>query len=341
LYEARPKDLQDTSLPEINLLANSLGQINPRIAASYLLASSSNTYLPPPPDQPTFRRPIGSVISYQLEKFTIPKTPLKSIPNPLDYLSFPILQTSRDPLFGTVQIPRLHPNFQKIELNQNSAIDLEKSTRQQSHSTTWKTERESRLTSSNFGEVERRKKVPSDSFINKLLVGVDLKNIPQIRHGNENEGPARQRYIEYKKKQGSPVSVYRSGLVVNPLAPHLGASPDGHVIDGSCSPDLRNGVLEIKCPSSKKYSNLEGALNCTAFCLELKDNKTQLKMSSNYIQQIQGQMLLCGVSWCDFVVYLKCSDELFVQRIPFDEKACEKMYKILSDFYVKYLFDRI
>ena len=36
------------------------------------------------------------------------------------------------------------------------------------------------------------------------------------------------------------------GFVVNPNAPHLGASPDGRVIDQS--EDSPYGLLEMKCP---------------------------------------------------------------------------------------------
>jgi len=50
------------------------------------------------------------------------------------------------------------------------------------------------------------------------------------------------------------------------------------------------------------------------------DGKPQLKVNakSGYYAQIQGQLALSGLPWCDFVVILTGSGNIHVQRIYFD-----------------------
>lgn len=93
------------------------------------------------------------------------------------------------------------------------------------------------------------------------------------------------------------VSVFQTGLVIHPLAQFLGTSNI-------------SGVLEIKCPS---YKNLEDALQKPAFCLQKDENNSiRLKQKHKYFYQVQGQMLLCGVEFCDFVVYFSKSEEYYM-----------------------------
>ena len=49
-------------------------------------------------------------------------------------------------------------------------------------------------------------------------------------------------------KEHPGFSVCKSGLVIHPLYPHMGASPDGLIKCRCCGP----GVLEVKCPFSCK-----------------------------------------------------------------------------------------
>ena len=48
--------------------------------------------------------------------------------------------------------------------------------------------------------------------------------------------------------------VFDAGLSVHPSLPYLGASPDGKVFDPSAETPF--GLLEIKCPLSKKDDTL-------------------------------------------------------------------------------------
>jgi hypothetical protein len=80
-----------------------------------------------------------------------------------------------------------------------------------------------------------------------------------------------------------------------------------------CSPDLfvdPSGMVEIKCPADTEYFRL-------LMGGEIK---------SEYIWQMQMQMLCCERSWCDFVAYNPNFDvELIIRRVEPDEKKQAKL----------------
>lgn len=63
--------------------------------------------------------------------------------------------------------------------------------------------------------------------------------------------------------------VENSGMVINPLWPFIGASPDGTITCKCCG----RGVLEIKCPYCYRGLSIEAAAT--------EDNKFCLKKSAN------------------------------------------------------------
>ena len=58
----------------------------------------------------------------------------------------------------------------------------------------------------------------------------------------------------YRKKTGN--HVHDCGLLVNPLFPFLGATPDGKVCE-----EGESGILEIKCPFSIRDWNITNAVS--------------------------------------------------------------------------------
>ena len=68
----------------------------------------------------------------------------------------------------------------------------------------------------------------------------------------------------------------------------------------------------------KKKNILEESVTDSSFFLEKKDDVFHLKKTDPYYLQIQGQMALCGLPWCDFCVFLSEKNEMFVERIYFD-----------------------
>ena len=97
--------------------------------------------------------------------------------------------------------------------------------------------------------------------------------------------------------------VFDAGIVVNPAYPYIGASPDGKVFNPSISPQY--GLLEVKCPFKQRAKTIEEALADPDFYLLFQEEKYLLKRnhSSGYFEQVQGQMALSGLKWCDFCVF--------------------------------------
>ena len=96
------------------------------------------------------------------------------------------------------------------------------------------------------------------------------------------------------------------GLVVNPSYSFLGASPDGKVCDNGII-----GIPEVKCPYPAREVLLSAAVNTIPkFCL---DKNMHLKNNHEHYFQVQGQLLVTGAPFCDFVVYT--TKHFSVQRI--------------------------
>lgn len=112
-------------------------------------------------------------------------------------------------------------------------------------------------------------------------------------------------------------TVRPTGLHVHRDYPFLAASPDGIVCNGA-----EEGLLEVKCPSSKIKMTPEEACGDKEFCSMLVDNVVTLKRDHSYYYQVQGQLGVTGYSWSDFVSFTNCEDSvaknISVERIYFD-----------------------
>lgn len=115
-----------------------------------------------------------------------------------------------------------------------------------------------------------------------------------------------------------PAYEVESGNVIRPAAfmthpkyPFIGGSPDGLVsIDG---------LVEIKCPHDE-----------TVHVLTLLEG-----MPAEHMPQVQGNLLVTGRKWADFISYDPRQSErfrLFVQRVPRDDAYCNKLLAALLQF---------
>ncbi|XP_050409493.1 uncharacterized protein LOC126824334, partial [Patella vulgata] len=129
-------------------------------------------------------------------------------------------------------------------------------------------------------------------------------------HCKLNKKIARTIYAKKMQNQTPGCLVFDAGLLVHPSMPYLGASPDAKVFDPSAYEAY--GLLEIKCPFSKKNETLEQAATDTTFYLEKNGDSYKLKRKhpNGYFCQVQGQLALTGLKWCDFCVYLSESNEI-------------------------------
>lgn len=351
LYDARGRDLRSSGWKQKSVMemCNYLSNEEKRPPFSYLLSDqecSSTVHT-------VFGNlPLGSTLSYQLTDLKPNKTvfnfstPDSSVLQPDQYLqevvAFPKIpmpdscnQSFTPPEGFSVTAD---PILQQIKINIEQAWFLQSNTTAQAQDKRWLQEREIRLTASNFGKVLYRKKEPSEPFLKSIFEPKDLSKVSSIQHGKQNEVIVRSKYARKMQKQlHKNFTVYECGLVVNPSHPYLGASPDGKVFDPTSASPF--GLLEIKCPYTWRKHSIEAACQDPNFPCEMINGVPRLKRDhkQGYYAQVQGQLALSGLPWCDFVVYLSGSHTLCVERISFDTDYWNNtLLPLLSSFYFKH-----
>lgn len=207
--------------------------------------------------------------------------------------------------------------------------DLEIKTCAQVGSDVWYKERSHRLTASNFGKVMSKKTTPSEAFLKGLFTRSNIR-AASLDYGRQHEAQAKNRFL----KQHKSVHFHECGLVVNNEFPFLGASPDGLVCENG-----ETGLLEIKCPYTARNMTVSEACELLRdFPLQQQDGSIALRIEHAYYAQIQGQLLICGAQFCEFVVY---TQDLYRQKIfpdvPFMETMLDKLCKFFQDYALPYL----
>ena len=219
------------------------------------------------------------------------------------------------------------------------AYKVEELTRGQAENRLWHDLRNGHLTSSRFGKVlHRRNSTASTCLVTEIMGYKPHFSTAAMRWGTNNESHARTAYLHHKTAARNPVIYQESGLHLYPSASYLGASSDGLLTDPSID-GIPIGCLEIKCPFSLHGQSLleltpeEIATRFNDFCLEKLDNgSVHLKRNHNFYAQVQGEMHIIGVEWCDFVVYTPRG--IFVERIVHDGMYWEEtLLPQLQNFY--------
>lgn len=209
---------------------------------------------------------------------------------------------------------------------------IERETRGQSSQQDWYVIRSKRITGSKCGRILNQKK-KTVSLLRQCLYPKPLDPPPApIAWGRHQEPIAIRKYISYKSTTiHSPVSVEKCGFIIHPTKGWLGASPDGRVTDSTT--ERTNGIIEIKCPYSKREMTPEEACTDPNFCSELIESKVCLKTTHSYYHQVQLQLYV-GVDlyyWCDFCIYT-CKG-LSVQRISPDHEWQRKCIPELESYF--------
>ena len=68
----------------------------------------------------------------------------------------------------------------------------------------------------------------------------------------------------------------------------------------------------------------------SSFCLEIESDSLKLKNDHHYYYQVQPQIKICQVDYCDFVVWSK--DNIFVPRIPIDMEFIDNAIENVKPF---------
>lgn len=285
--------------------------------------------------------PVGSFGSYQLtiteSDFTVVASldvnQHKSKEVPPQFPSYPSLPV--DDLNGSFHIPENIENKQRqllesLKINVIEANRLEEKTRKQAQSEDWMKERKYRITASNFGRVKTRQR-NHRKLVEDLLAQKQFSTAA-TQHGKQYENTALRKYEKHLRRMQKPIKVLESGLFVSPKIPILGCTPDAKVIDLSVTDHY--GICEVKCPFSKMNVTPLEASQDRAFFMELVNGKPRLKRNHAYYDQVQGQMAIAGVHWCDFICYTKKG--LSIERIMFDENHWDTLCDRLCFYYIEH-----
>lgn len=139
----------------------------------------------------------------------------------------------------------------------------------------------------------------AESLAERIIRG--SRQTADMRRGAEMES---KETVEYSKLTN--VNYSPCGLILHPDAPWLGASLDGVVFDPTKYPQC--GLVEIKCPTVKNI------VDCKY--LQMDNGFLIINKSHAYYWQVQGQLLVSGMQWCDFMVWAQ--EDYFVQRLHSD-----------------------
>ncbi|XP_071118722.1 uncharacterized protein [Haliotis cracherodii] len=258
--------------------------------------------------------PVGSGLSTHAKFFET--EPIKSVGTRCGNLAFP-----QD---ATVT---LGAEYHIEDMTQEQCEQLEQLTRDQTNSQMWFQARKHRLTASTFGIILKRKTI-TEKFINNIINEKAFTSAA-TSYGKSNERQAIEKYI---KQSGN--HVHDCGLVVNRKFPFLGATPDGKVCE-----DGITGIIEVKCPySARDMSISDACCLLPKFCLQNTDGIISIKKAPHnheYFYQVQGQLMISGAAFCDFVVFTK--KDLFIQRIFPLPVFMQQMLDELSAFYFQHV----
>lgn len=201
--------------------------------------------------------------------------------------------------------------FDSLAVTTEVSHKVQELTITQSSSDLWHLLRKKRITASKFGIVARRV-FNFDSLVSQLNPRRHVQT-PQMKRGVDLECHAAMSYANNAK--GGKVNLFPSGLIIHPKCPWLGCSPDRKVFDLEALSKGQNpfGLLEVKVVKEGETS----FDNVRYLTRDSSSNQYTLKTSDIYYYQVQCQLGLSGLEWCDFFSYI--NDNLFVcARIPFD-----------------------
>mgnify|MGYP001347668126 CR=1 FL=1 len=187
----------------------------------------------------------------------------------------------------------------------------------------WYIFRNNRLTASDFYSVMDG---GAKSRRNELIMKKCGEEMPfltnaAILHGIKFEDMAVKIYEKQNK-----LKVNEFGCLPHPIIPFFGASPDGIVSYESENKNYVGRMLEIKCPKSRKITGI---------------------IPDGYFAQIQGQLEVCDLEYCDYLEcdfqMYKCKEDFFEDEIRekgvivelYDTKLNKTLYNYANDEHIK------
>ncbi len=187
----------------------------------------------------------------------------------------------------------IEPTYDATEISRLTEIikELKKIPQPEQRTPEWYVFRNGRLTASDLGAVMGYN--PYEQYKNVVLKKCGLE-MPFVTNKAIKHGVKYEEIVTMIYSFRNDLEVFEYGCIPHPTIPHFGASPDGIVDSNSNNKDYIGRMLEIKCPTGRPI---------TGFCPEY------------YWAQVQGQLEVCDLDYCDFVECLiqeyKSEDEYF------------------------------
>ena len=224
----------------------------------------------------------------------------------------------------------------EIIVTEQMAVAVETETRAQSKSNLWFTYRAGRVTASRMKSVcHTDPAYPSQALIKGIVYPeVHRFTSTATTWGFKHEKHARDYYCKLMVGSHSAFEVNEAGLSLSTKWPFLGASPDGVVNCHCCG----KGVLEIKCPFCHRNDSILESSHDRKFCLHNNSqNSLVLDPTHSYYYQVQTQIFVCGVEYCDFVVCTFPEDQqqpdIHIERVYPNERLWSECVEKSSHFF--------
>ncbi|CAL1536016.1 unnamed protein product [Lymnaea stagnalis] len=239
---------------------------------------------------------------------------------------------------GCPNVELLYPKAMKIGVPFNTDLTwdtltleechgIERMTRNKDQAATRLSHTSKRITCSIFGDAYYYENNETRREIREIFQDRSNPTEPWTRYNLNTLPVARDRYTRTTKHH-----VHDIGIVIHPQVPFLCAAPAGKV----CSyPDAETGILQIVCPYAIRDMTVSDACRRDTFCL-LKTGPKEfaLKKGHKFYYTVQGQLMLTGASFCDFVVYTTRDMEII--RIKPDRQVQKRLLPKLVEFYFKH-----
>ncbi|VDI40629.1 Hypothetical predicted protein [Mytilus galloprovincialis] len=248
-----------------------------------------------------------------------------------------LLQSLQDPDISDNDIDNHCKDiFSSYSCSDYQATNFEAATRNQSISPLWFQHRMGRITASKANDVWTRKETTSPDVLVKRIVGYssyDLSKKTAVKWGIDHEEECKQAYITNQSTQHLDSECNLSGFTINSQHPFLGASPDGITNCQCCGKRL----IEIACPyKHKDIAVMQAASSDKDFCL---DKSLHFKTNHRYYTQVQFQMFILQLTFCDFIVFTKCkpSPRMVIVRVSIDVNFCHALISTCELFVKTYV----
>lgn len=178
---------------------------------------------------------------------------------------------------------------------------------------------------------------PENYIVKEIMGTSSFHGNVSTRYGNEHESVAKKLYIEKVKPFHTKFKVNKCGMLVSQENPLIRATPDGIVSCKCCG----SGLLEIKCPFTSGYLTGIELAQIPGYHVTTtgEDGKVQLKLSSPWYTQIQTQLGVSGLPWCDFVMFTQ--KDITVERIFFDKSMFSENEKKAMKCYNRFVLPKL